>query len=516
MKEHVGYIHFFSTVFTVLFICICSKTHAQDTNFVFCSALDTSDVGYSFVLTQEQQNNTGVRVFPVVVHVVYSNEEENVSDAQILSQINVLNEDFRKMIGTPSESQHQLAVDTRIEFRLADTDPNGDPTNGITRTETTHGLFHDSEVKYASSGGIDSWDPTKYLNIWVCNYAQGGNGQFPTSSRSADAGPLESYGVIVNYTNFGDNVGTSIHPYWKYGNIATHEVGHYLGLFHPFHPQVIDNGNSCHNEECNINNDLCCDTPPTTSKTIACTNLITCGSSTPQLENFMDYTCDEVRDMFTNDQRLRMLSFIINDDVLKTVPNSLGFQNVSKDFIVFGFHSTEGLGNNQIYYDYNCTAPIVSIASEPYSDLTLGQDAVVNMRSKKAVQLVGANNGGFHTAEYSDFHAWIDTDLPAAPKLAGNYYSTSIELPKVEFLSLSPNPTTNFAKIEFFLPQEAEVTVSIYDLLGRRVLLLLNSEVYQPGNNFFAFSTSELHEGEYYCRLQVGNYVSSRKLIVTR
>lgn len=122
-----------------------------------------------------------VKIIPVVVHILHNpndpdflNDEENISDAQILTQINVLNEDFRQMCSTPGKSTNSLAADMMIEFRLADTDPNGNPTNGIARKATdkvdcyiTKVSQDIMEIMHNSSNGDDSWNTSAYLNIWI-------------------------------------------------------------------------------------------------------------------------------------------------------------------------------------------------------------------------------------------------------------------------------------------------------------------------------------------------------------
>ena len=110
---------------------------------------------------------------PVVVHVVYNTANQNISDDQIQSQIEVLNEDYRRhnldTVNTP-ETFQPLGADCLIEFCLAATDADGNPTTGITRTPTNVIVFNvGDQVKTASSGGADGWDGNSYLNIWVCN-----------------------------------------------------------------------------------------------------------------------------------------------------------------------------------------------------------------------------------------------------------------------------------------------------------------------------------------------------------
>lgn len=105
-------------------------------------------------------------LIPVVVHIVYNTEGQNISNEQILSQIDVLNEDFQRLnadaINTPTPFQ-PLVGKMNIQFCLARKDPYGNPTDGITRTKTSKIIFDDSNaVKFTNEGGCDSWDSNKY------------------------------------------------------------------------------------------------------------------------------------------------------------------------------------------------------------------------------------------------------------------------------------------------------------------------------------------------------------------
>src|SRR3954466_15159365 len=181
---------------------------------------------------------SGVTVIPVVVHVVYNGAAQNISDAQIQSQIDVLNHDFRKtnadVSNLPAVFQ-PLAADARIEFELATTDPSSNPTNGITRTSTSAtGFTDDNKVKKASSGGADAWPRDNYLNLWCCRLSGGllGYAQFPR-------GPADPGGGVIPATAFA-NTGTAAAPF-NLGRTATHEIGHWLNLRHIWG----DDGSGC-------------------------------------------------------------------------------------------------------------------------------------------------------------------------------------------------------------------------------------------------------------------------------
>ncbi|MGL5080480.1 MAG: M43 family zinc metalloprotease [Microcoleaceae cyanobacterium] len=249
---------------------------------------------------------SGITVIPVVVHVVYnsSTPEQNISEAQIRSQIDVLNRDFRKqnpdIASIPSVFQ-ALAADARIEFVLATTDPSGNPTNGITRTATTATEFSDDDrVKSSAAGGIDPWSSDRYLNLWVCQLSGGllGYAQFPGGSAATD-------GVVVTHTGFG-TMGTAVAPF-NLGRTATHEIGHWLNLRHIWG----DDGNGC------SGSDFVGDTPNQAGPNMGKPSFprVTCDN-TPNGDmfmNYMDYTDDDSMFMFTVDQVVRMHATLDNE-----------------------------------------------------------------------------------------------------------------------------------------------------------------------------------------------------------
>ncbi len=234
---------------------------------------------------------------PVVVHVVFNNQTENISDAQILSQIEVLNADFRKRnsdFGIVPSAFSGVATDTKIEFCMASRTPSGQPTNGITRTQTdTLEFFGDNGVKSNSTGGVNGWDPHQYLNLWVCNLGGGllGYAQFPADLATS---PLTD-GVVIGYKYFGTN-GAVTSPY-DLGRTATHEIGHWLNLRHIW-------------GDANCGDDFVNDTPTQQDHNYQCPNFphITCsnGPDGDMFMNYMDYVNDNCMAMFTNGQKSRV------------------------------------------------------------------------------------------------------------------------------------------------------------------------------------------------------------------
>lgn len=236
-----------------------------------------------------------ITAIPTVVHVVYKEPSENISTAQIRSQIAVLNKDFRARNRDKSKVPavwRGLVADARVRFVLARRDPEGQPTTGITRTQTTRASFGtDDSVKSATTGGSDAWPSDKYLNIWVCSLGGLlGYAQFP-------GGPPETDGVVVLNTAFG-TVGTASSPF-HLGRTTTHEVGHWLDLRHIWGDDFRCEGS-----------DFVDDTPnqeaPNYQKPtfphISCDN----GPNGDMFMNYMDYVDDGAMFMFTPQQITRM------------------------------------------------------------------------------------------------------------------------------------------------------------------------------------------------------------------
>jgi hypothetical protein len=250
-------------------------------------ALQAIEDQTNLVLQSAERSSGSVITIPVVVHVVYNTSSENISDAQILSQINVLNQDFRRT-NPDADGVWPQAADTEIQFCLATVDPSGNPTTGITRTSTSATSFSTANnMKFNSSGGKDAWPASSYLNIWVCDLSSGllGYAQFPGGSASTD-------GVVCDYLYFG-TIGTATAPFNK-GRTTTHEVGHWLNLRH-----IWGDGG------CTVD-DFVSDTPLSDAPNYGCTIGHVSCSSTDMVQNYMDYSDDACMNLFTAGQTARM------------------------------------------------------------------------------------------------------------------------------------------------------------------------------------------------------------------
>lgn len=263
---------------------------------------------------QSKSGGQDVYRIPVVFHVLYNTPAENIPDSVLFSQIDVLNEDYRRLNADTNITRTEfkpVAGDARIEFYLASTDPDGNWTNGITRTETTKTSFfgaNNDDIKKDANGGKDGWPTDRYLNIWVGDYGLFGIPlvlgyayppvgaiNWPAGQEAPDP-TLE--GVVIHYEVVGRNNPLATGPLAVTGSgrTGTHEVGHYLGLRHIWgdggcnEDDGIDDtpsSSSASQQQCNLNKNTCTDSPT---------------DFNDMIENYMDYSEEACMNMFTNGQ----------------------------------------------------------------------------------------------------------------------------------------------------------------------------------------------------------------------
>jgi hypothetical protein len=233
---------------------------------------------------------------PIVFHIVMQDQSQ-VTDAQIQEQVEQLNIDYAGINADSTKIPSYfkpLFAKTNIQFRLAQRNPNNEPSTGIERTTTAKASFdlNDSRLKYASTGGADAWDNTRFFNVWVCNVTPPylGYATFPNGGSPAEDG------VVIKYTTLPNGT----YPYNK-GRTLVHETGHFLNLIHIWGD---DDG-------CNGSDDID-DTPNQGGYTSGCPSVsprhdnCTMTGNGIMYENFMDYTDDACMVMFTLDQKARM------------------------------------------------------------------------------------------------------------------------------------------------------------------------------------------------------------------
>lgn len=282
-------------------------------------------------------NGTNTIVYiPVVVHVIHNGDakgtNENISDEQVLSQITVLNQDYRRMSGTPGYNTNNVGADMEIQFVMAQRTPSGDETNGIDRVNLGQASWAESAIE-STLKPQTIWDPTQYMNIWVCNFGGDladvlGYAQFPSSSGlgglDTNGGAANTDGVIIGYKYFGSSTifpgGTYEFGYDK-GRTTTHEVGHFFGLRH-----IWGDTSSCTVNATDSNKDYCPDTPAASAANYECvtTNSCTASPGNDMIENYMDYTPDSCMNIFTINQKGRVQTVIANSPRRASLITSLG------------------------------------------------------------------------------------------------------------------------------------------------------------------------------------------------
>ncbi|NNJ56341.1 MAG: T9SS type A sorting domain-containing protein [Bacteroidia bacterium] len=284
--------------------------------------------GFEFEESYDVRGKKAIRTIPVVFHVVHQYGDENISKEQIEDQLRVLNEDFQRLNADTVNTQPQFkarAANFNIEFKLARVAPDGSCTEGITR--------HQSDLTIEPDGydwvkSVVMWDYKKYLNIWVVKQILNDN---PSSTLlgyavfPGDRNASTRDGIVMRSDRVG-TIGTAVQS--GAGRTLTHEIGHWLGLYHPF--QGSWNG-SYVTTGCYGNGDRVSDTPPVEESTRNCpTGANTCNTDSPDevdmVENYMDYSTGTCQNAFTNGQLARANGYL-ND--LNTRGRNIAASNVS-------------------------------------------------------------------------------------------------------------------------------------------------------------------------------------------
>lgn len=298
---------------------------------------------------------SNIITIPCVVHVLHNGEPvgtaPNITDAQAISQIEVMNEDFGRTNPDADQTRAEfldVAADLEIRFVMAQTDPDGKATNGVNHVN----IGQDGATRDDLEGTIKPntiWDATRYLNMWSLEFASPddnllGYAQFPDDSgvsgvpSSSDANREKTDGVVIRYNSFG----TKNHPDaatflldapYDLGRTATHEVGHWVGLRHtwgdmlgcsslPLSISPVTPPTGC---SCTVD-DFCEDTPNSDLANYGCSlnksSVCEVAVTTDQIENYMDYTNDECMNMFTLDQKARALTVMANSPRRKELKDS--------------------------------------------------------------------------------------------------------------------------------------------------------------------------------------------------
>jgi hypothetical protein len=464
----------------------------------------------NYAVTHSKPTRTIIKI-PVVVHVVYNTTQQNISDAQVYSQLTVLNADFRKLnsdfTNTPSFFQ-QFAEDCQIEFCLASIDPKGAATNGITRTFTTKTSFaNDNQVKYINQGGQDAWPRDKYLNIWVCKLTGSllGYAQYPGGAAATD-------GVVIATRAFGTIPGNGLSPVFNKGRTATHEIGHWLNLYHIWG----DDGTACWGSD-QVN-----DTPNHDGANTGCPVYPLSSSCNTDLNgdmfmNYMDYSNDACMTMFTRGQSMRI--------------NAL--------FAAGGFRvpllSSNGCGNNSIIPSMACgnvegiTYSISSknIATINWNPIPEAIEYVISYRIQNSaannsfqwlytsineIQLPLIANEVYEFQIQSKCNAGM-SEYSAVQLINNKANTQSSRLDKdSQTLSIYPQPASKTVFGTLFALKGSSAQIEIYNTFGQKLLTV--NKLLTEGENKFQMDLNNLSNGIYYLNVKYSEHQIKQKFVV--
>lgn len=427
---------------------------------------------------------------PVVVHVVYNTDAQYVSVEQVLTQIAVLNQDYRRTnsdTGLAPSVFKSIGADVEIEFALARQDPNGKPTNGITVTKTTQVSFNYTTdlIKSTADGGADAWDPTRYLNIWVCNLSGGVLGYVPFPMAVGS----NNDGVTISYRAFG-TIG-NLNPYFNLGRTATHEVGHWLGLYHPWgrpdsagctSDEIDDTPVQPRETDYKSDN---CPVFPYVDNQGKCNN----APNGRMFSNFMDYSRDACMNMFSIGQAARMRSFlelnrtsILSSNALDSpYKKDLAISEIRIDTASFCneesvnpkvFISNLGsdtIKNYKISLTFNGNTETI-ICNKSLAPL---QDSIFAFAAVSEIEMVNV------------LEVKVELIDPFVDEYLLNNQS-KITFSCTELLSIYPNPVLDYLKIRGNSPVVIKAT--FYNLAGKEIMVI---------NNPYDIDVSGLQSGSY-------------------
>lgn len=325
---------------------------------------------------------TEVINIPVIIHVIHAGQPigqgSNITDSQILSQIQVLNEDFRRLIGTNGYNDHPDGADVEIEFCLAHTAPDGSYTTGINRYNLGFETVNMDDVENVIKPQTQ-WDPEKYFNIWVIPrmpHILGeilGYAQFPQAESIDGLGTddipdsfndnSQTDGVAISYISFGskehDDGTFQLMNNYDLGRIATHEIGHYFGLRHLWG----DGG-------CDVD-DYCIDTPNCSNANYECGPAVNeCGGGLRMVENYMDYSPNSCMNIFTEDQKYRIRVVLQESPRRKTLQES-NVCNIPEVVGTDASVSSIGTSANQCEGEILTSTNILNLGLEPLTSLKI-------------------------------------------------------------------------------------------------------------------------------------------------
>lgn len=523
-------------------------------------------------------------IIPVVVHIVHNEQNmsigtsgsNNISDDRIISQIQILNEDFRRKKDTRGFNSFSLGADTKIEFCLANRDPQGNISSGITRTyHPNYGWSLKDEKELKS---LAYWPSNHYLNIWVTNlekflgYSQYPHGTILEGITNLDFGE-ELDGIVIQTKAFGENSSGNL---YNHGRTTTHEVGHWLGLLHLW-------GDSYCGE------DYVNDTPQDLhgNKDNDCLDSSNCNGKWQGdlTNNYMDFSPDRCMNMFTIGQKQRMRTAIATSPRRLSLMNSFGccgkgisfslplnedFENLkfllenwkidnSKNCATFfnrgSYHeSTQSLQlKTNIYEKINIESPYLNfitdnnkipfikfdiamskINSEDVDTINIMYDFTCQNRWKTIRKIFGEelySTNLFFNKFYPDEKEWKSFffELKELPKVEGvkvklvinsknskNIFIDNLELGFTEEkfnVNIFPNPAISNFNFEILLNEKGILDIELFTIVGEKVFEKKVSHQYQTLGNINAESLSE---GIYFFKCTLNKEVLIKKVLLIK
>lgn len=473
--------------------------------------------------TQAQRQQAGPYKIPVVVHLIYTNEadgtfgisHEVISDARVFSQLDVLNNDFKRLnadaSSTPMEFQ-SVAGSMDIEFVLAKQDPQGQATTGINRVyggQTSWTPF-DEDLH-----AVSYWPSEDYLNIWVTNIGSNylGYAQFPVSNLQGledfQDGIATTDGVVIDYTVFG--VGSS-DPDYDLGRTTTHEVGHFFGLRH-----IWGDDSGC------AGTDYVSDTPNQLEETSGCPShpSFEC-SNNKMFQNYMDYTDDVCMNLFTEQQVDRMMLILEDTDVPRrnSLLTSLGLDEPIPGTIDLEVVSITQPGPVTCDDTPEIHLYVINHSSETITDLKIkvslnGTSEIVNLTG---LNLNGTGEISFpsremHLSENDLTVNVVQINGATDPVNGNNELETTITIiyPECEPFAIYAN-SSGGVNLTFSLTEPQPVDVVITDMMGRQVDHSLLNDAF---NQTFTLPARDVSTGLYLIRLQIGQQYYTTKVFLS-
>lgn len=432
----------------------------------------------AFEGTEQVQN---VLRIPVVVHVMHAPGEaygvqSNITDEQILSQIEVLNEDFRKQLGSRGFNNSAVGADTEIEFCLATRDPAGNLTNGIVRVpysgSSNFQLAQDIAMK-----DLSRWPTNRYMNIWVVKSIQSGilGYAYLPETLVGDPNRARIDGLVIGARYFGSrdkqpvNQNFFLDNTFAYGRTATHEIGHYLNLLHTWG----DGG-------CEID-DQVDDTPLCSGQYFGCppnpARPNQCGFDR-MVENYMDYSDDVCFNIFTQGQKTRMRAAMQFYNFRSSLVSPLNLiatgctdssNNLYADtlFIVSGDNQTQRVNKA---YEADLTVRILNQLGPGFNNEDVRFQLVSQPASSNVSldTIIRTQAGGYATWKFTA-GGIPGTYIVRASANTARGGVVEFQLTAISEALAFPNPFADFITLKLDYPNETNVQLKMYDLAGRMV-----------------------------------------------